>query len=156
MEELELKVIVFAIGEEEYGVEVSNVKTIERLAPITRVPKTPPFIIGVMNLRGVVVPVMDLRRRFDLPEREYDEETRIIIVSVQDMEVGLLVDSANDVIEIDPGQIEDPPEVVGGIRAKYLRGVAKLNERLLVMLNLQEVLNKDEIIQLEAFGEQIK
>ena len=156
MEDLDLKVIVFAIGDEEYGVEVSQVKTIERMAPLTRVPKTPRFVKGVMNLRGVVVPVIDLRKRFDIEEREYDEETRIIIVSVNDMEVGLIVDSANDVIEIQENQIEDPPEVVGGIKAKYLRGVAKLNERLLVMLNLEEVLNKDEIIQLEAFGEQTR
>lgn len=150
----ELKVIVFALGSEEYGVEVEKVKTIERMLPITRVPKTPPFIKGVVNLRGVVTPVMDLRGRFGLPETEYTDQTRIVIVSVKDMEVGMIVDAANDVMDVDSDQIEDPPEVVGGIKAKYLRGVAKLgDDRLLVMLNLEEVLNKQEIIQLEEFGE---
>lgn len=150
----EIKVIVFALGSEEYGVEVDKVKTIERMQPMTRVPKTPAFIKGVINLRGVVTPVLDLRERFGLPQKEYTDNTRIIIVSVNDIEVGMIVDMANDVIDVMDDQIEAPPEVVGGIRAKYLRGVAKIDEqRLLVMLNLEEVLNKNEIIQLEQIGE---
>ena len=150
----EIKAILFKLGEEEYGVDVAQVLSIERMSPMTRVPKTPPFVKGVINLRGVVVPVIDLRGRFGLPEKEYTEETRIIIVNVNDMEVGLIVDTASDVIDIDSDAIADPPEVVGGIKAKYLRGVCKLSEeRLLVMLNLTEVLNKNEIIQLENLGE---
>jgi purine-binding chemotaxis protein CheW len=146
----ELKVIVFALGNEEYGIEVDKVKTIERLSPITRVPKTAAFIKGVINLRGVVVPVIDLRGRFNLSETTPTENSRIIVVAVADIEVGFIVDSANDVIDIDTDTIELPPEIVGGIKAKYLRGIAKLGEgRLLIMLNLAEVLNKSEIIQLE-------
>lgn len=146
----ELKVIVFALGTEQYGIEVDKVRTIERMMPITRVPKTPAFIKGVINLRGVVIPVLDLRGRFGLPETEPTENSRIIIVAANDLEVGFIVDSANDVIDIDSDTIDSPPEVVGGIKAKYLRGVAKLSEnQLLIMLNLAEVLNKDEIIQLE-------
>jgi purine-binding chemotaxis protein CheW len=150
----EIKAILFKLAEEEYGVDVAQVLSIEKMSPMTRVPKTPPFVKGVINLRGVVVPVIDLRGRFGLPEKEYTEETRIIIVKVSDMEVGLIVDTASDVIDIDSEAIADPPEVVGGIKAKYLRGVCKLGEdRLLVMLNLTEVLNKNEIIQLENLGE---
>jgi len=146
----ELKVIVFALGSEEYGIEVDKVRTIERLSPITRVPKTATFIKGVINLRGVVVPVIDLRGRFNLTETATTENSRIIVVSVADIEVGFIVDSANDVIDIDTDTIDLPPEIVGGIKAKYLRGIAKLGEgRLLIMLNLSEVLNKSEIIQLE-------
>lgn len=145
----ELKVIVFALADEEYGVEVEKVKTIERMMPMTRVPKTYTFVKGVINLRGVVVPVIDLRGRFGLPEREYTDNSRIVIIAVNDMEVGLIVDSANDVIDLDSDAIQDPPEIVGGVRAKYLQGVAKLGERLLVLLNLQEVLNKSEIVKLE-------
>lgn len=146
----EIKVIVFALGDEEYGVEVERVKTIERMQPMTRVPKTPEFIKGVINLRGVVTPVLDLRGRFGLPETEYTDDTRIIIVSVKDIEVGMIVDMANDVIDVDSDKIDDPPEAVGGIKAKYLRGVAKIGDhRLLVLLNLEEVLNKNEIVQLE-------
>lgn len=150
-----IKVIVFKLGEESYGVDVEQVKTIERMQPLTRVPKTPPFVKGVINLRGVVVPVIDLRGRFGLEETDYTEHTRNIIVNMDDIEVGLIVDSANNVVDIDSDLITDPPEVVGGIKAKYLRGVAKMeDDQLLVMLNLEEVLNKDEIIQLEGIGEQ--
>ncbi|MFS0727862.1 chemotaxis protein CheW [Paenibacillus sp. 1P07SE] len=146
----ELKVIVFALASEEYGIEVDKVRTIERMMPITRVPKTLDFIKGVINLRGVVIPVIDMRGRFGLSETEPTENSRIIIVAVNELEVGFIVDAANDVIDIDSDTIDSPPEVVGGIKAKYLRGVAKLGDgRLLVMLNLSEVLNKSEIIQLE-------
>ncbi len=149
----ELKVIVFTLENEEYGIEVDKVKTIERLSPITRVPHTPAFVKGVINLRGVVVPVIDLRGRFGLPETEPTENTRIIIVSAHDLEVGFIVDSANDVLDVMSDAIENPPEVVGGVKAKYLRGVAKIGEnRLLILLHLAEVLNKSEIIQLEKFG----
>lgn len=150
MEE-ELKVIVFRLGSEEYGIEVDKVQTIERMMPITRVPKTLSFVKGVINLRGVVIPVIDLRGRFSLPESEYTDQTRIVIVGVDDMQVGFIVDSANDVIDIKSSAIDSPPEVVGGVKARYLRGVAKLEDsRLLIMLNLNEVLNKSEIVQLES------
>ncbi|MEK3882159.1 chemotaxis protein CheW [Paenibacillus sp. PL2-23] len=146
----ELKVIVFGLGNEEYGIEVERVRTIERLSPITRVPKTAAFIKGVINLRGVVVPVLDLRGRFGLEETSPTEHSRIIVVAVGEIEVGFIVDAANDVIDIDTDNIDTPPEIVGGIKAKYLRGIAKLGEgRLLIMLNLSEVLNRNEIVQIE-------
>lgn len=147
----ELKVIVFKLGHEEYGIDVDKVQTIERMMPITRVPKTYAFVKGVINLRGVVIPVIDLRGRFGLPEAEYSDQTRIIIVAANEMEVGFIVDSANDVIDLDSDLIDSPPDVVGGIKAKYLHGVARISEeRLLVMLNLTEVLSRKEIIQLES------
>lgn len=146
----EMKVIVFALGQEEYGIEVDKVRTIERIQPITRVPKAPAFIKGVINLRGVVIPVIDLRGRFGLEETVTTDNSRIIIVAANELEVGFIVDSANDVIDIDTESIDTPPEVVGGIKAKYLHGIAKIGEkRLLVMLNLSEVLNRKEIMQLE-------
>jgi purine-binding chemotaxis protein CheW len=146
----EKKIIVFALGHEEYGVEVEKVKTIERMQQMTRVPKTPPFIKGVINLRGVVIPIIDLRSRFGLPEKEVTENSRMIIVATGNIEVGMIVDSANDVIDIDGSLVESPPEIVGGIRAKYLDGIAKVGERLLVLLNLEQVLNKEELMELES------
>ncbi|AIQ59206.1 chemotaxis protein CheW [Paenibacillus borealis] len=147
----DIKVIVFKLGTEEYGIEVEKVQTIERMMPITRVPKTYSFIKGVINLRGVVIPVIDLRGRFSIEEAEHTDQTRIIIVNVNEMEVGFIVDSANDVIDLNRDIIDIPPDVVGGIKAKYLDGVAKIGEdRLLIMLNLSEVLNKGEIVQLES------
>lgn len=147
----EIKVIVFKLGEEEYGIEVDKVQTIERMLPITRVPKTYSFVKGVINLRGVVIPVIDLRGRFGLPEAEFTDQSRIIIVVANEMEVGFIVDSANDVIDLNSDTIDSPPDVVGGVKAKYLQGVARISDnRLLVMLNLSEVLNRSEIIQLES------
>ncbi|NDI33368.1 chemotaxis protein CheW [Chengkuizengella sediminis] len=148
----DLKFIMFSLGHESYGVEVDHVNTIERMMPITRVPKTPDFVKGVINLRGTVIPIIDLRGRFGLEETEYTEQTRIIIVSIKDIEVGLIVAEANDVFDIDSASIEPAPEIVGGIKAKYLQGIAKLDQqRVLVLLNLSEVLNKNEIVQLEEF-----
>jgi purine-binding chemotaxis protein CheW len=141
----EIKVIVFRLADEEYGVEVHQVRSIERMQNITRVPRTPAFVKGVINLRGVVTPIIDLKTRFNLGEESYNDSTRIIIVAVDDMEVGLIVDAANDVIDIPVNSIEQPPAVVGGIKAAYLRGVAKLGDRLLIMLNLDKVLSVEEI-----------
>jgi purine-binding chemotaxis protein CheW len=146
----EVKVIIFRLKDEEYGVEVSQVKSIEKLEHITRVPRTPKFVKGVINLRGVVTPIIDLRNRFGLEEAAYTESTRIIIVAVGELEVGLIVDAANDVIDIPVNAIEPPPEVVGGVEAAYLRGVAKLEKRLLILLNLDKVLNTEEIKQLDS------
>lgn len=149
----ELKAIVFQLAEEVYGVDVNQVRTIERMVPLTRVPRTPAFVKGVMNLRSEVMPVIDLRERFGLLAAAYSEDTRIIVVQVDEIEVGLIVDAANDIIDLEQDHIESPPEVVGGVKAKYLRGVAKLDDgRLLILLNLEEVLNKEEIVQLEQIG----
>ncbi|WP_019119139.1 chemotaxis protein CheW [Brevibacillus massiliensis] len=148
--EAEVKVIVFRLRDEEYGVEVSQVNSIEKLEHITRVPRTPKFVKGVINLRGVVTPIIDLRSRFGLEEGDYTESTRIIIVALGELEVGLIVDAANDVIDIPQSAIEPPPEVVGGVKATYLRGVAKLDKRLLILLNLDKVLNTEEMKQLDV------
>jgi purine-binding chemotaxis protein CheW len=147
------KVVVFQLRNEEYGVDVHQVRSIERMVNITRVPKTPGFIKGVMNLRGLILPVIDLRKRFNLEESSYTEDTRIVIVAANEIVVGLIVDAANDVIDVPADVVEPAPEVVGGIKATYLDGVAKLEKRLLVLLNLEKVLNPEEIIQLEKFGE---
>ncbi|UTR10846.1 chemotaxis protein CheW [Evansella sp. LMS18] len=145
----EVKVIVFELKDEEYGVPVEQVRSIERVQHITRVPKTPAFVKGVINLRGVVTPVIDLRSRFEIEEEEYSSQTRVIIVSVNDTEAGLIVDTANDVIDIPAGEIEPPPEVAGGVEAEYIYGVAKLDKRLLILLNLDKVLNTEEMKELK-------
>lgn len=148
----ENKYIVFRLLDEEYGVEVNQVRSIERMQRITRVPRTPGFVKGVINLRGVVTPIIDLKIRFRLGTEQYTDDTRIIIVAVEDMEVGLIVDAANDVIDIGSDTIEPPPEVVGGIKANYLEGIAKLEGRLLILLNLEKVLNADELMQVNEMG----
>ncbi|WP_246625029.1 chemotaxis protein CheW [Fictibacillus nanhaiensis] len=141
----EQKIIIFQLKDEEYAIPVEDVKSIERMQHITRIPRTIQFVKGVINLRGVVTPIIDLRSRFDIEESDYTDTTRIIIVSVGTIEVGLIVDSANDVIDIDTAAIEPPPEVVGGVDAEYIKGVAKIDKRLLVLLDLEKVLNPEKL-----------
>lgn len=139
-EQKEMKVIVFQLMDKEYAIGVDVVQSIEKLLSITRVPKTPSYVKGVINLRGVVTPIVDLRDRFGLELKEMDDSTRIIIVSLEEFEVGLIVDAANDVLDIPLQSIEPQPEVVGTVESEFISGVAKVDKRLLVMLNLDKVL----------------
>ncbi|KKB38955.1 chemotaxis protein CheW [Bacillus thermotolerans] len=133
------KVIAFQLKDKEYAFPVQQVQSIEKLMHITRVPGTSPFIKGVINLRGVVTPIVDLRSRFQLPE-EYNEQARIIITVSGDTEIGLIVDGANDVLDIPGSVIELQPEGVGGAEEDYIVGVAKLEKRLIILLDLEKVL----------------
>lgn len=147
---LESKLIVFRLENEEYALSVQYVGSIERVLPITRVPSTPDFVKGVINLRGVVTPVIDLKKRFHGVDTEFTNQTRIIIVHIEDITVGIIVDSANDVVDIDRNQIEAPPEVVGSVEAEYITGVIKLNNRLLILLDLDKVLNEVEVSEIRT------
>lgn len=147
---LENKLIVFRLGHEEYALSVQNVGSIERILPITRVPSTPSFVKGVINLRGVVTPVIDLKRRFHNEDTEFSNQTRIIIINFEDITVGIIVDSANDVVDIDESQIEPPPEVVGMVEVDYITGVVKLDNRLLILLDLEKILSKEEWEEIKA------
>jgi purine-binding chemotaxis protein CheW len=136
----EMKVVVFQLKDKEYAVGVDVVESIEKLISITKVPNTPPYIKGVINLRGVVTPIVDLRERLGMEVQALDDRARIIIVSLEEFEVGLIVDAANDVIDIPVDSIEPQPEVVGSIESEFISGIAKVDKRLLVMLNLDKVL----------------
>ncbi|WP_084220081.1 chemotaxis protein CheW [Jeotgalibacillus soli] len=139
----EMKVIVFQLVDKEYAIPVNNVQSIEKLIHITRVPRVSSYIKGVINLRGVVTPIVDLRKRFNLEESMYDDRTRIIIVSDKGREVGLIVDSANDVLDLSADSIEPQPEVVGSIETDFISGIAKLERRLLTLLHLDKVLEEN-------------
>lgn len=140
--------VEFKLGDEEYGIDILQVKTIERMMPITRVPKTPDFVEGVINLRGEIVPVIDLKKRFDLPPGEVTDSTRIIIASIDDLTVGMIVDAATEVIQLSQDDIEPAPPIIGGIDANYLDGVGKIDGRLLILLNVAKLLKPQEINQL--------
>lgn len=139
------KVIVFQLMDKEYGIPVSQVRSIEKIPHVTRVPGTAPFVKGVINLRGVVTPIIDLRLRFDLEEVPYSDSTRAIIVTLGEKEVGLVVDAANDVIDITPESIEPSPEVVGTEEVDYIKGVIKLERRLLILVDLEKVLDVTDL-----------
>ncbi|WP_186671223.1 chemotaxis protein CheW [Sporosarcina sp. BP05] len=136
----EMKVIVFQLLDMEYAISVDIVQSIEKVLSITRVPKTPAYVKGVINLRGIVTPIVDLRERFGLTSKEMDDSTRIIIVTLDEFDVGLIVDAANDVLDIPVNAIEPQPEVVGSVESDFISGVAKVGKHLLVMLNLDKVL----------------
>nr|WP_202409926.1 chemotaxis protein CheW [Halobacillus litoralis] len=143
-----MKVIVFQINDEEYTVPVDLVGSIERMMPVTRVPGTQPFVKGVLNLRGVVTPVIDLRERFGIEDVNDTDATRIITVKIHEMNVGLIVDAANDVLDLEEENIEPPPEVVGTVEVDYIQGVSKMDQRLFILLNLDKVLAKDDVHEL--------
>lgn len=137
----DIKVIVFELMNKEYVIPVSQVQSIEKMMHITRVPRTPSFVKGVINLRGVVTPIIDLRERFNLQGSEANEQSRMIMIKLEDMEVGLIVDAKNDVLDIPLSAIEPQPDVVGSIESEFIGGVAKLDRRLLVLLQLEKVLD---------------
>ncbi|MBO1003785.1 chemotaxis protein CheW [Pseudogracilibacillus auburnensis] len=147
---LENKLIVFRLEGEEYAISVQRVGSIERILPITRVPSTPNFVKGVVNLRGVVTPVIDLKERFHEKQTTFTEQTRIIIVHIDDITVGLIVDEANDVLDIQQDQIEPAPEAVGSAVVEYISGVIKLEKRLFILLDLEKVLNKADMTELRT------
>lgn len=136
-----VKLIVFQLLDKEYAIPVQQVRAIEKVQHITRVPKTESFVKGVINLRGVVLPIIDLQKRFGIGKILLNDSTRIIIVVLENMEVGLLVDAANDVLDITKDMIEPQPEVVDSIKEEYISGVAKINKRLLILINLEQVLS---------------
>lgn|SRR5699024_8681977 len=142
---LNTKYIVFELEDEEYAIPVDLVGSIERVLPITRVPGTPRFVKGVVNLRGVVTPVIDLKDQIKNQQIIFNEQTRIIITNMRGMTVGFIVDSANDVIDIVKDAIESPPETIGTEVSHVIDGVVKMNNRLFMLLNLDEILLQEDI-----------
>lgn len=140
----DIKFIVFQLANKEYAIPVHQVQGIEKVEHITRVPRTEKFVKGVINLRGVITPIIDLRSRFNIGEEEYSDSTRVIIVGFNNLEVGFIVDSANDVLDIPTGSIEPAPEVVGVEGVDYINGVAKIGKRLLILIDLEKILNTEE------------
>ncbi|MEW6172575.1 MAG: chemotaxis protein CheW [Bacillota bacterium] len=138
------QVVVFKLAGETYGVDIASVAEIIRMESITRVPRAPEFIEGVINLRGKIIPVIDLRRRFDLPKGEQSRQTRIIIVELGEMIIGMIVDAVLEVLRVPEESIEPPPAVINGVDVIYLRGIALREERMIILLNLEKILYAHE------------
>lgn len=139
-----IQLVTFAIAEEEFGVDILRVQEIIRMMPITKVPSSPPFVEGVINLRGKVIPVIDLRKRFDMAATDEDDRTRVIVMDLHDRVVGYVVDSVREVLRIEASAIEPPPEVVSGIGSEYIKGMGRLDDRLLILLDLDSLLTGPE------------
>ena len=138
--------LTFRLAEEDYGFEIRYVTEIIGIQKIPDVPDMPGFVKGVINLRGKVIPVMDVRARFSLPEREYDERTCIVVVNVEDKSVGLVVDKVNDVAAIPNDQIEPPPRAGGS--CSYLQGIGKIGEEVKILLDIKHLLYEEQIDQI--------
>jgi purine-binding chemotaxis protein CheW len=139
-----LQLVTFHIGDEEFGVEILKVQEIIRMMGITRVPKAPDFVEGVINLRGRVIPIIDLRKRFGMVGQEHDKHTRIIVIEINAVIVGFVVDSVSEVLRIPANTVEPPPAIISGIESEYISGVGKLADRLLILLDLNRLLSKGE------------
>ncbi len=139
-----MQLVTFSLDQEEFGVDILRVQEIIRMMEITKVPKSPEFVEGVINLRGKVIPVIDLRSRFGLDSHAYDKDTRIMVIDINNMIVGFVVDAVSEVLRIMADTVEPPPPVVAGIESDYISGVGKLKDRLLILLDLDRLLSGTE------------
>jgi purine-binding chemotaxis protein CheW len=139
-----LQLVSFNIGGEEFGVDILQVQEIIRMLEVTRVPNAPEYVDGVINLRGRVIPIIDLRRRFGMPRKDHDKNTRIVVVELMGQVVGFVVDAVSEVLRIPRSVTEPPPSFVGGVREEYITAVGKLEDRLLILLDLEKVLLDSE------------
>lgn len=140
----ENQLVVFQLAGQTYGINIASVYEIIRMEVITKVPLSPDFVEGVINLRGKIIPVIDLCKMFNLPINERTSSTRIIVVDISGNTVGMIVDAVSEVLRIPLDSIEPPPPMVNGIDSAYLRGIAIMNERLVILLNLEKVLHEHE------------
>ncbi|MBI1807135.1 MAG: chemotaxis protein CheW [Ignavibacteria bacterium] len=145
-----IQLVTFNVGDEEFGMDILQVQEINRKLEITRVPNAPEYVEGVINLRGKVIPIIDLRRRFGITTKKHDKDTRIIIVEVGDHVVGFVVDTVREVLRIPKSVTEPPPRVISSIAAEYITAVGKLDDRLLILLDLEKVLSPNEKEQLKT------
>jgi len=135
----------FRLDEEDYAIAITKIQEIILMKPITRIPQAPDFIEGLINLRGSVIPIVHLRKRFGLPAREFDDETRTIVVNLHDRTFGCIVDAVTQVMRINTEELQPVPISVRSVARQYISGVAKLEEQLLIILDIEKVFDPDEL-----------
>lgn len=139
-----LQLVSFTIGREEFGVDIVNVQEIIRMISVTKIPGSPAFLEGVMNLRGRVIPVVNLRIKMNLDKAEFDRDTRVIVVELKGRTTGFIVDAVNEVLRIPASITEKTGDITSGIDQEYITSIAKLEDRLLILLNLEKVLQYED------------
>ncbi|MDO4765857.1 MAG: chemotaxis protein CheW [Eubacteriales bacterium] len=142
------KQVVFHLDNEEYGVDIMKVNVIEKYQDIVKVPNSPEYIEGIINLRGEILPIFNLRKKFNLKEKAIDENTKIIVVFLGDMKVGFIVDSVSQIINIEESQLVPAPKIVTGVNRRYIQSVAKVGERMVVLLDVDLMLEDEEKLSL--------
>lgn len=138
------QLIRFRVGDEEYGLDILRVKEIIQIRAITRLPRAPSFVRGIINLRGDIVPIIDLRERFGLESRTGTDAARVIVVDVEGRLLGLVVDGASQVVRLPAGQIDPPPPLIGGLSAGFVEGIGRIGDLLVILLDLERLLDADE------------
>ena len=133
------------LDEEEYGIEITTIREIILMGEITRVPQTPHYVKGLINLRSTVIPVIDLRARFGLPEEELTDESRIMVMHVGTKTIGIVVDAVSEVLRVTQDQMAPPPPTVAGLGQEYLTGLVKLEDRLLILLDIDKLLSQEDM-----------
>ena len=150
--------VTFSLGKELFGVEVTRTREILSLTPVTKVPQTPEYLLGVINLRGQVVPVIDMRLKLGMPAGKETEDTCIIVVEVQidgePIVVGALADAVREVLEIHDDQIEPPPRLGTRLKTEFITGMGKIDEQFLILLNIDRVFNTEEIAWMQKAGQE--
>ena len=141
--------LVFSLGNEEYAIDILKAQEIRGYENVTRIASAPPFIKGVTNLRGVIVPIIDLRIKFNLDRVEYDNQTVVIVVNVSGRVVGVVVDGVSDVLSLTPEQIKPAPEFGLSLSSDYLSGLASLEDRMLVLVDIDRMLTSEEMALVE-------
>ncbi len=145
--------LTFTVGSEEYGVEIMTVREIRQWAPATRIPNTPKFMLGVMNLRGAIIPLFDLRARFSGEMTQADSKNVIIIVALSTRLIGILVDTVSDIVDANEGDIKPPPSVELNVDERYVNGLISLEERMIVILDVEHLFDAQtlkEIVHVTA------
>jgi purine-binding chemotaxis protein CheW len=140
-----LQLVGFRLDDEEYAIPITKIREIILMKPITRLPQVPPFIEGVINLRGAVIPIVNLRKRFGMPPRELGDETRTIVVTVRDQTVGCVVDAVTQVMRIAGDQIQPPPPSVLAIAHRFIAGLAKIDDRLIIVLEIEQLFDPADL-----------
>lgn len=138
------------LDDEDYAIAIIKIQEIILMKPITRIPQVPAFIEGLINLRGVVIPIINLRKRFGMSTRDHDEETRIIVLNLQGKTVGCVVDSVTKVMRISSDQVQPPPLTMMALAKHYISGIGKLEDRLLIILDIERLFEPDELALLPA------
>ena len=145
----DVQLVIFKLANEDYGLPIQKVQEINRMVPVTKLPQTPEFMEGIINLRGRVMPVVDLRKRFGLVAKPAEDDTRIMIIDIGGQTVGIIVDAVNEVVQM-PGASIDPPPPTFILEAQYIEGIGKMEDRLVILLNIDRILTSQEAIQLKA------
>ena len=145
---MEVQLVIFKLGEEAFGVEIALVESIIKMLPVTRLPQAPEFVEGVINLRGKILPVIDLRKRLAISLSESTRESRMVVVALGGATVAMVVDQVNEVLRVNDDIVEAPPSISQSVDSRFITGIAKIGDELVILLDLSKVLDMSETAQL--------